>query len=201
MVANNSVQAQIDKYREQGKSKNISDVFFNTFKTETMKATKPTAPTGGVTSQLTQVKTNMNDQGVQKFGNTMKTRDGYGANPTPGPGSGNTFGHGNMQKQKPTRFFSQDSTETHVGAGIDPQVLFQDNFRKSKPVEVACNDEKGMLITSEKKSGIHIKESHEGRFTEYKERTGKTTEEALHSKDPHVRQMANFARNAKKWHH
>ena len=49
--------------------------------------------------------------------------------------------------------------------------------------------------------GIHIKPSHKGRFTAYKERTGKTTEEALHSKDPHVRQMANFARNAAKWHH
>jgi hypothetical protein len=46
--------------------------------------------------------------------------------------------------------------------------------------------------------GIHIKKSHEGRFTAYKKRTGKTTTEALHSKDPHVRQMANFARNAAK---
>ena len=50
-------------------------------------------------------------------------------------------------------------------------------------------------------STIHIKKSHEGRFTAYKKRTGKTTEEALHSKDPHVRAMANFARNAAKWNH
>lgn len=48
---------------------------------------------------------------------------------------------------------------------------------------------------------IHIKKSHEGKFTEYKKRTGKTTVEALHSTDPHVRQMANFAKNAAKWHH
>lgn len=48
---------------------------------------------------------------------------------------------------------------------------------------------------------IHIKPQNKGKFTAYKKRTGKTTEEALHSKDPHVRQMANFARNAKKWHH
>lgn len=53
-----------------------------------------------------------------------------------------------------------------------------------------------------KKGGsIHIKKSHEGRFTAYKKRTGKTTEEVLHSKDPHVRKMANFAKNASKWHH
>lgn len=51
------------------------------------------------------------------------------------------------------------------------------------------------------KGGIHIKKSHEGRFTAYKKQHHMTTEEALHSKNPHVRQMANFARNAKKWHH
>lgn len=46
---------------------------------------------------------------------------------------------------------------------------------------------------------IHIKKSHEGHFTAYKKRTGKTTEEALHSKDPHVRKMANFALQSSKW--
>lgn len=49
--------------------------------------------------------------------------------------------------------------------------------------------------------GIHIKSENKGKFTAYKNRTGKTTEEALHSKNPHVRQMANFARNAKHWNH
>jgi hypothetical protein len=61
------------------------------------------------------------------------------------------------------------------------------------------------LVGAKQKHGkggsIHIKKSHEGAFTVYKKRTGKTTSEALHSKDPHVRQMANFARNAAKWHH
>lgn len=42
---------------------------------------------------------------------------------------------------------------------------------------------------------IHIKPKNRGKFTEYKQRTGKTTEEALHSPNAHVRQMANFARN------
>lgn len=48
---------------------------------------------------------------------------------------------------------------------------------------------------------IHIKPSHRGRFTAYLKRTGSTLSEALHSKNAHVRQMANFARNAKKWKH
>lgn len=50
-----------------------------------------------------------------------------------------------------------------------------------------------------KGGSIHIKPSHEGRFTAYKQRTGKTTEEALHSSDAHVRKMANFAKNAAGW--
>lgn len=64
----------------------------------------------------------------------------------------------------------------------DPHIMAQQQFKKGT-------------------SGIHIKKSHKGRFTEYKKRTGKTTEEALHSSDSHVRQMANFAKNASKWNH
>jgi hypothetical protein len=63
---------------------------------------------------------------------------------------------------------------------------------------IAVNNDK---ILMGKGGEIHIKKSHEGRFTAYKKRTGKTTEEALHSKDPHVRQMANFAKNASHWKH
>lgn len=51
------------------------------------------------------------------------------------------------------------------------------------------------------KDGIHIKKSHEGRFTAFKARTGETTAEAKHSSDPHVRKMATFAANAAKWKH
>lgn len=52
-----------------------------------------------------------------------------------------------------------------------------------------------------KYGGIHIKPENKGKFTAYKERTGKTTAEALRSPNAHVRQMANFARNAAKWKH
>lgn len=57
---------------------------------------------------------------------------------------------------------------------------------------------KGMKIG---KGGIHIKKSHEGKFTEFKKRTGETTAEAKQSSDPHVRKMATFAANAAKWKH
>ena len=48
---------------------------------------------------------------------------------------------------------------------------------------------------------IHIKPENRGKFTETKRRTGKTTEELTHSKNPVTRKRAIFAQNAKKWHH
>lgn len=52
-----------------------------------------------------------------------------------------------------------------------------------------------------RKGGIKIKKENRGKFTAYKKRTGKTTQQALHSKSPSVRRMANFDRNSKKWKH
>lgn len=89
---------------------------------------------------------------------------------------------------------------------LDELFQAQENFKMSKVAKYA--EKLGVNLPQindssqeYKYGGIHIKKSHEGRFTEYKKRTGKTTEEALHSKDPHVRQMANFARNASHWKH
>lgn len=55
--------------------------------------------------------------------------------------------------------------------------------------------------------GIHIKKSHEGRFhKDVGKKAGEKITEAdiekgLHSKNPAERKRANFARNARKWHH
>lgn len=51
----------------------------------------------------------------------------------------------------------------------------------------------------EKKSGIHINPENKGKFTATKKRTGKSTEELTHSKNPLTRKRAIFAQNAKKW--
>lgn len=53
----------------------------------------------------------------------------------------------------------------------------------------------------EGKSGIKIKPENKGKFNATKKRTGKTTEELTHSKNPLTRKRAIFAQNAKKWHH
>lgn len=88
--------------------------------------------------------------------------------------------------------------------------LFNKDYFDDEPVQIfAANG--GPVFNSDyfnddpvqvyKNGGINVKPSHKGRFTAYKARTGKTTSEALQSSDPHVRQMANFARNASKWKH
>lgn len=49
------------------------------------------------------------------------------------------------------------------------------------------------------KSGIHINPANRGKFNATKKRTGKTTEELIHSKNPLTRKRAIFALNASKW--
>ena len=48
---------------------------------------------------------------------------------------------------------------------------------------------------------IEIKPENRGKFTATKARTGKSTEELTHSKNPLTRKRAIFAQNAKKWNH
>ena len=50
-------------------------------------------------------------------------------------------------------------------------------------------------------SGIHIKEKNKGKFNATKARTGKSTEELTHSKNPLTRKRAIFAQNARHWNH
>lgn len=52
-----------------------------------------------------------------------------------------------------------------------------------------------------KDSGIHINPKNRGKFNALKKRTGKTTEQLTHSKNPLTRKRAIFVQNAKKWKH
>lgn len=52
-----------------------------------------------------------------------------------------------------------------------------------------------------KGGGIHIKPENKGKFTATKKKTGKSTEELTHSKNPLTRKRAIFAQNARKWKH
>lgn len=48
---------------------------------------------------------------------------------------------------------------------------------------------------------IEIKPENKGKFNATKKRTGKSTEELTHSKNPLTRKRAVFAQNAKRWNH
>ncbi len=68
------------------------------------------------------------------------------------------------------------------------------------------NDHKNMIKKSSEEyewnineEGIHIKEKNKGKFTATKKRTGKSTEELTHSKNPLTKKRAVFAQNARRW--
>ena len=60
----------------------------------------------------------------------------------------------------------------------------------------AANDTQDYQSTYAK-GGIHINPANKGKFNALKARTGKTTEELTHSKNPLTRKRAIFAQNAK----
>ena len=64
-----------------------------------------------------------------------------------------------------------------------------------------ANDHKNIMAKSWKgnmEEEIHIKDKNKGKFNATKKRTGKSTEELTHSKNPITRKRANFARMAKR---
>lgn len=57
----------------------------------------------------------------------------------------------------------------------------------------------GYIDMMKKGSKIYIKPENRGKFNATKKRTGKTTEELAHSKNPVTRKRAIFALNSRKW--
>ena len=58
---------------------------------------------------------------------------------------------------------------------------------------------KKVLSEEKKKGGIEIDPENKGKFNATKARTGKSTEELTHSKNPLTRKRAIFAQNARRW--
>lgn len=73
----------------------------------------------------------------------------------------------------------------------------------SRRVKITESELRTIISESIKKvlseEGIHIKEKNRGKFNATKERTGKSTEELTHSKNPITKKRAIFAQNVKKW--
>jgi len=86
--------------------------------------------------------------------------------------------------------------ESKDDPAMDHSNLFDRDDENNKPT-----GHDGRHSQNESKSGIHIDPENKGKFTATKKRTGKSTEELTHSKNPLTRKRAQFALNAKKWSH
>lgn len=81
--------------------------------------------------------------------------------------------------------------------------LMQRQVNEGRVLEMTRNElasivSEGTMKVLEK---IEIKPENKGKFTATKKRTGKSTEELTHSKNPLTRKRAVFAQNVKKWNH
>ena len=99
-------------------------------------------------------------------------------------------------------------TTQNIGVGGSPKNWTYDVPFGAKGKNDPAMDHEGILDREknkstghigEGKSGIHINPENKGKFTATKKRTGKSTEELTHSKNPLTRKRAIFAQNARRW--
>ena len=91
--------------------------------------------------------------------------------------------------------FTGPVTQTVLNYNQEPSSM--SNFME--PESVYENPVNSQILA--KGGKIYIKPENRGKFNATKARTGKTTEELTHSKNPLTRKRAIFAQNAKKWKH
>jgi hypothetical protein len=117
-----------------------------------------------------------------EFGGLIDTNEAemtkYGGNVPNNPG------FNALPKSVQQKIMSNMEYGGDMGMGINPQM-----------------DSEVMNYGGEARSGIHINPANKGKFNALKKRTGKSTEELTHSKNPLTRKRAIFAQNAAKWKH
>lgn len=109
--------------------------------------------------------------------------------------------------QKPGYFYNGHSMQKTTGSGTYADGVYFEQGGYPHPLNTPFDTfEMGGYphpldepFDTFKKGGIHIKPENKGKFNALKKRTGKTTEELTHSKNPLTRKRAIFAQNAAKW--
>ena len=89
----------------------------------------------------------------------------------------------------------------NISINLEIFIIKQNIMKINEEELVHLIKEEVVRALKESKSGIHIDKKNKGKFTATKKRTGKSTEELTHSKNPLTRKRAVFALNAKKWNH
>lgn len=95
-----------------------------------------------------------------------------------------------------TRFGDFGYDAPGLGIKKDDETMDHDDLLTRKK-----NKAVGHKSLEEGDSGIHIDPENKGKFNATKKRTGKSTEELTHSKNPLTRKRAQFALNARHWNH
>lgn len=86
-------------------------------------------------------------------------------------------------------------------AALDSAIEHGDTLRMTAPQAAWFTQNYKQYYPFDKGGKIHIKPENRGKFNALKKRTGKTTEELTHSKNPLTRKRAIFAQNAARWSH
>lgn len=103
--------------------------------------------------------------------------------------------------------YNKDASAQRLYGGIDflPKIPLKESLLKVPAgfgLYAGIQDEYNNGKLPEYSNGkIRIKPANRGKFNATKKRTGKTTEELTHSKNPLTRKRAIFAQNARKWKH
>ena len=86
---------------------------------------------------------------------------------------------------------------------VEKLMHFQPQLDEGRVLEMTDEELRKMVAEGAKRvyEEIKIKEKNKGKFNATKARTGKSTEELTHSKNPVTRKRAIFAQNAKRWSH
>lgn len=99
-------------------------------------------------------------------------------------------------------YFGRDNRINKINNAIDASNARQLASFNNANTNIAQQNQLNMQANYSANGGtIHINPENRGKFNATKQRTGKTTEELTHSKNPTTRRRAIFAQNAAKWNH
>jgi hypothetical protein len=94
-------------------------------------------------------------------------------------------------------------SNSYLDSKLDSLFNYQEEMKKKKNHNLSNSTINEDAVNEGLKSGgtIHIDPKNKGKFNALKKKTGKSTEELTHSKNPLTKKRAIFAQNAKKWKH
>lgn len=134
-------------------------------------------------------------QAIMKYGGGLSRGDDYGSKSKPYPSvASSDFAGGGRSYPIPTKADAEDALRlAHLHGRSDVIAKVHAKYPELKYG--------GAIMEYASGGSIHINPENKGKFNATKARTGKSTEELTHSKNPTTRKRAIFAQNAAKWHH